>query len=146
MNVRRRCAKALYLAVLVCPLAGPLRAQDAPPQRDAATLGVPFERYFAEDRYGRRITLYLSTAPAGAARLPVALFIEGSGCQSLIRKHGDHVAGGYQNILQEVARGRARVLAVEKPGVHYLDAGQRPGTAEGASEEFLREHTLPRWA
>jgi dienelactone hydrolase len=44
------------------------------------------------------------------------------------------------------AKGRARVLVVEKPGVKYLDVPRRPGSAEGASEEFLREHTLPRWA
>jgi pimeloyl-ACP methyl ester carboxylesterase len=30
--------------------------------------------------------------------------------------------------------------------VKFLDAPKRPGTAEGASEEFLKEHTLPRWA
>src|SRR5262249_54419891 len=35
---------------------------------------------------------------------------------------------------------------VEKPGVKFLDGPARPGSAEGASEEFLKEHTLARWA
>jgi dipeptidyl aminopeptidase/acylaminoacyl peptidase len=30
--------------------------------------------------------------------------------------------------------------------VAFLDEAKRPGGAEGASEEFLKEHTLPRWA
>src|SRR5262249_31486293 len=53
---------------------------------------------------------------------------------------------GYQNLLLLEAKGRARILVVEKPGVKYLDAPARPGSAQGASEEFLKEHTLPRWA
>jgi dipeptidyl aminopeptidase/acylaminoacyl peptidase len=56
------------------------------------------------------------------------------------------ISGGQQNRLLSAAKGRVRVLVVEKPGVAFLDEAKRPGAAEGASEEFLKEHTLPRWA
>ena len=115
---------------------------------EAAELGIPFHRYTTKDALGRTITFYLSARPGkdGAAKLPVVLYVPGSGCQSLFSKQGERVAGGYQNLLLQEAKGRARVLAVEKPGVKYLDRPARPGSAQGASEEFLKEHTLPRWA
>jgi len=124
-------------------------AGDGPrPELDPANLGIPFQRYTTQDALGRTITFYLSVQPGDRpqVKLPVALLIPGSGCQSLFKKQGERVAGGYQNLLWVEAKGRARVLVVEKPGVKYLDAPQQPGSAEGASEEFLREHTLPRWA
>jgi pimeloyl-ACP methyl ester carboxylesterase len=76
----------------------------------------------------------------------VALLVQGSGCQSLFQKRGEMIFGGQQNLLLNAAMGRVRVLAVEKPGVNFLDAAKRPGGAVGASEVFLKEHTLPRWA
>jgi dienelactone hydrolase len=48
--------------------------------------------------------------------------------------------------LNSVLDGKARVVVVEKPGVKFLDNPERPGSAIGASEEFLKEHTLDRWA
>ncbi len=118
------------------------------PKLDPAALGIPFQRYTTQDALGRTITFYLSTPAkdAGAAKLPVVLVIQGSGCQSLFRKQGDVIVGGQQNLVLKAAKDRVRVLAVEKPGVKFLDAASRPGSAEGASEEFLKEHTLPRWA
>jgi dienelactone hydrolase len=118
------------------------------PAVDRTPLGVPFQRYTVKDSLGRAVTFYLSV-PAKDEEdntRPVALFIQGSGCQSLFRKQGERITGGYQNLLLQVAKGRVRVLVVEKPGVKFLDAPARPGSAEGASEEFLTEHTLPRWA
>ena len=110
-------------------------------------LGVPFDRYTTRDSFGRTITFYLSPARSDAGdKRPVVLLILGSGCQSLFSKRGDAISGGYQNPLRDEAKGAARVLVVEKPGVKFLDAAKRPGSAEGASEEFLREHTLERWA
>src|SRR5262249_43647371 len=70
----------------------------------------------------------------------------GSGSQSVFRKAGERVVGGYQNLLAAESKGRVRVLVVEKPGVQYLDRPPHPGSAEKASEELLNEHTLPRWA
>jgi len=115
---------------------------------DAMTLGIPFERYTVPDALGRTVTFYLSKASQnnGGEKKPIALLVLGSGCQSLFQKRGELVYGGYQNILLHAANGRARVLVVEKPGVKYLDAPARPGSAQGAAEEFLKEHTLPRWA
>jgi dienelactone hydrolase len=124
--------------------------EDAPAkpevERDSTPLGMPYERYVTKDQFGRRITFYLSPAGKASERQPLALIVLGSGCQSAFRKLGDKVGGGFQNLLLEVGRGRVRVLVVEKPGVKYLDHPQRPGTALGASREFLEEHTLPRWA
>lgn len=130
-------------------LSGVLLGADAPqPQLDPAQLGIPFSRYTTQDSLGRSITFYLSIPPGKdtAAKLPVALLIQGSGCQSLFRKRGELILGGQQNLLHSAAKGRVRVLVVEKPGVKFLDVPARPGTAEGASDEFLQEHTLPRWA
>jgi dipeptidyl aminopeptidase/acylaminoacyl peptidase len=127
-----------------------LFAADALPQAklDPAELGIPFHRYTTTDSLGRTITFYLSRPPGNQAggKLPIALLVQGSGCQSLFQKRGEMIYGSQQNLLLNAAKGRVRVLAVEKPGVKFLDAAQRPGGAEGASEEFLKEHTLPRWA
>jgi pimeloyl-ACP methyl ester carboxylesterase len=115
---------------------------------DLAKLGVPFEQYTTKDSLGRTITFYISVSPRGklVAKLPVALFITGSGCQSLFSKRGERVTGGHQYLLWMETKGRVRVLVVEKPGVKLFDAPPRPGTAIGAPEEFLKEHTLSRWA
>jgi dienelactone hydrolase len=132
---------SFLFSVLLLPADGPTATPDPMP------LGIPFQRYTTRDSLGRTITFYLSAPPKDVAgRLPVTLFVEGSGCQSLFRKQGDTIVGGLQNLLLKQVKGRARVLVVEKPGVKFLDAPDRPGSAEGASEEFLKEHTLSRWA
>lgn len=117
-----------------------------PAERDPTDLGVPFERWSVADALGRRITFYLSRAPSPAPG-PLVVLVQGSGCTSLFRQRGDRVTGGHQSLLRQAVAGRARVLAVEKPGVRYLDdRPERPGEAAGCSREFLEEHTLPRWA
>jgi pimeloyl-ACP methyl ester carboxylesterase len=116
------------------------------PEADPTPLGIPFQRYTVKDSFNRKITFYLSLPSKNEGKQPVALFIQGSGCQSLFKKQGEKVTGGYQNILLREAGGRVRILVVEKPGVNFLDAPARPGTAAGALVEFLKEHTLPRWA
>jgi pimeloyl-ACP methyl ester carboxylesterase len=115
---------------------------------EAAKFGIPYHCYSTKDALGRTITFYLSTLPGKkpAAKLPVVLIIPGSGCQSVFQKRGSQVSGGFQNLLLGQAKGRAYILIVEKPGVKYLDQPARPGSAEKASELFLKEHTLPRWA
>jgi predicted esterase len=45
-----------------------------------------------------------------------------------------------------VARGRARVLAVEKPGVEFLDDHPDDSDARACRQEFRAEYTLDRWA
>lgn len=138
-----------FISLALLALAGPSPTLDGEPPprfvRDSEDLGIPFDRFTTVDSLGRTITGYLSK-PAKEEALPVILFVQGSGSQSLWVKRGERVGGGLQNMLIQLAKGRARVVAVEKPGVAYLDWPERPGSAEGGPEEFLREHTLPRWA
>jgi pimeloyl-ACP methyl ester carboxylesterase len=114
-------------------------------EREPVGSGVPFERFVTRDKFGRRITAYLSESRLKEHR-PLAVFVLGSGCQSLFSKVGDKIAGGLQYVLLDAANNRVRVLVVEKPGVKFLDMPKQPGSSEGASQEFLEEHTLPRWA
>src|SRR5262245_33386013 len=100
------------------------------PEADPTPLGIPYQRYMVKDSFDRTITFYLSLPSKNENKQPIALFIQGSGCQSLFRKQAEKVTGGYQNILLQVARGRVRILVVEKPGVKFLDTPSRPGSAE----------------
>lgn len=87
-------------------------------------------------------------ADAGAKdrALPIAVFIQGSGGGSLFGELPDgRRYGGIQNILLTLADGRFRVLCVEKPGVAFLSQATSPGSAEGCTDEFKREHTPERW-
>jgi predicted esterase len=112
--------------------------------QEPSELSPLYDRYSTGDRLDRRITFYL-TPRNGSAHVPLIAYIQGSGCQSAFRRSGDKITGGYQNILRELVGVRARVLVVEKPGVRFLDEALVPGTAEGATKEFLVEHTLPGW-
>lgn len=114
------------------------------PVATAAELGVRFDRYEVEDALGRTVTFYLSL-PTGGAPRPLALWIGGSGGQSAFERRGDRVSAGFADGLRDVVEDRAWVLVVEKPGVGFGDGLAHPGTAIGASEAFVREHTLPRW-
>lgn len=118
------------------------------PRFDATKLPIPFRRFTTIDRYGRTIIAYLSDAPKDASKpLPLVLWIGGSGSQSLFQKLADgRITGGIQNLLLQMAKGRYRLLCVEKPGVTYLDWLKQPGSATEGSAEFRREQTLPRWA
>lgn len=138
----------LLLVLSALPALGqapPAAKADGDLRHEARPDGIPFDRYHTRDKLGRQVTFYLSVPGREAQALPLVVFVQGSGSQSLFRKSGEHVAGDFQNILFGLARGKARVLAVEKPGVKYLDVPKRPGGAQEGSEEFLREHTLPRW-
>jgi len=133
------------MLLLACALLTIGQVQPAAHQED---LGIPFERFTTTDSLGRTITAYLSKPPnqEKSEKLPAVLFITGSGCQSAWTRHENRISSGLQGLLYMLARGRARVLVVEKPGVKFLDAPERFGSALGASREFLEEHTLPRWA
>ena len=148
--IRGRTARVLAAASIY--LLGVMACQRATADDSAIILnrepvgsGVPFERFVTKDKFGRRITAYLSVAQ-GKARRPLAVFVLGSGAQSLFQKQGDRIGSGLQYVLLDAARDQVRVLVVEKPGVRFLDMPKRPGTTEGASREFVEEHTLPRWA
>jgi pimeloyl-ACP methyl ester carboxylesterase len=138
----KRFLYMVYLGFALC-----LGDDSALPKLEAERLEISFQRYMVKDSFDRTITCYLSRVgkEQDGKKLPLILFVQGSGCQSLFMKRGDKIAGGIQNLVLKQAGDQARVLVVEKPGVNFLDSPPRPGSAEGGSEEFLREHTLDRW-
>ena len=133
-----RCLTLLMgLACAVCSMAQ--IAQPITPERP-----VPFDSYICQDALGRTIRFYVSPAPPGKP-LPLAVWVGGSGGQSIWPVREGQVQGGLQNLLQQVAANRFRVLAVEKPGVPFGFQDNQPGTATGATAAFCEEHTLDRW-
>jgi len=134
--------------VLSLIILNPVRAEPQQALLDPTDLGIPFQRYTTRDTMDRMITFYVSEEPTenSKTRLPIVLFIQGSGCQSVFQRKGDRPSVGLLGLLLEEANDMVRVLVVEKPGVNLFDQPTRPGSAEEASEEFLTEHTLPRWA
>ena len=107
--------------------------------------GTPFFRFASQDKFGRNITYYRTVALS--KKLPLALFIQGSGCTSIFRKKDDGtISGGYQSVLNTLAKGRVNVMVVEKPEVQFLDFNSHPGQAVDCTEKFNEEHTLDRWA
>src|SRR5262245_28846822 len=95
----------IVFAWVVTATAGVVEAQTPSVALDPADLGVSFQRCTTTDTLGRTITFYLSKPPAGVpdAGLPVALWVQGSGCQSLFSKRGDAVADGLQGVLLKEA-------------------------------------------
>ncbi len=106
----------------------------------------PFRRYVAEGRDGKPITFYLSTQQAPSHPVPLIVWVQGTGCSSQFVSDGKRMSRGMQGILYSLARGRARVLAVEKPGVEFLDYPPDDSDARACRPEYLAEYTLDRWA
>ena len=106
----------------------------------------PFRRYVAEGRDGKRITFYLSIQQAPSHPVPLIVWVQGTGCSSHFVRVGEHIGSKLQSLLYSVARGRARVLAVEKPGVEFLDDHPDDSDARACRPEFRVEYTLDRWA
>lgn len=118
------------------------------PQKDPQPVpSQPYERYTTTDKLGRQITFYLSEEPADAPPLPLVVYVQGSGCQSNFGRRNDRIIpqNGHATI-GDIVRGKARLLIVEKVGVKFHDTPEYPGGSQGASEEFVREHTLDRWS
>ena len=162
-KTRSATAWGAALAVLVLPgCATPARHPTLQPTATAAAptvarlvttadkLGVPYEHFEVGDALGRTITFYVSTPKAkdGSTGLaPLVLFIQGSGCGSVFNRGPDaRIQGGLQNMVRDAAKGRARVMVVEKPGVTFLDNPMPPGEATKCSESFNAEQTFDRWA
>jgi predicted esterase len=99
----------------------------------------PYARYTTTDALDRTITFHLSAD--SAASLPLVVYVQGSGASShfVPAEVGYRSATGHAS-LADAARGRARVLLVEKPGVAFGDDGSTHSSA------FRREHTLERWS
>jgi len=102
----------------------------------------PFRRSVAEGRDGQRITFYLSTQQVPSHRVPLIVWVQGTGCSSLFVPKGQGIGSKLQSLLYSVAR----VLAVEKPGVEFLDDRPDDGDASACRPEFRAEYTLDRWA
>lgn len=148
MRILRIALLLQFLAVAALGAPAGDRPRPALAVADTTRLGIPWTRYTTGDRFGRTITFYLSNVPDSlrGRPLPLVLVIDGSGCQSVWKRVGERIGGGHQNLMRRQARGRARVMIVEKPGVAFLDDPPHPGSAEGSSAEFRREHTLERWS
>lgn len=106
----------------------------------------PFRRYVVAGKDGQRITFYLSTGAAPSHPVPLIVWIQGTGCSSHFVRAGERIGSKLQSLLYTVARGRARVLAVEKPGVEFLDDHPDDGDASSCRPEFRAAYTLDRWA
>ena len=112
---------------------------------DQQVRGHPYTRYFTTDRFDRRIVFYVSEGPA--TRLPLALYVHGSGAQpNFIQAGGRIIGDNGHSAIADVFRGYARLVIVEKPGVVYLSPPARNGAHDEASRDFWREHTLERWS
>jgi erythromycin esterase len=130
----------------VTPIKPHLSAIKYLPQKDGTVQGMPFDRYTTRDKFDRTITFYLSPPSTGTAeKTPVAVFVQGPGCASVFAQRDGKVDGGMQSVLLAASKGRCRVLVVEKPGVRFGVVPKNLGSAEEASAEFRREHTLSRW-
>ena len=106
----------------------------------------PFRRYVEKGRDGHEITFYLSSQQVPSHPVPLIVWIQGTGCSSQFVSIGGRMSRGLQGVLNSVARGRARILAVEKPGVEYLDDHPYDSDAGACRPEFRAEFTLDQWA
>jgi hypothetical protein len=131
--------KTCSILVLTLVLGSVLAAAEDYPVGDN-----PFWRYVTKGRDGRRITFYLSIEPTPSCSLPLIVWIQGTGCSSQFVSVDGRMSRGLQGVLYSVARGRARVLAVEKPGVEFLDNPSDEGDARACRPEFRAAFTLDR--
>ncbi|MGE0480558.1 MAG: alpha/beta hydrolase family protein [Phycisphaerae bacterium] len=75
-------------------------------------------------------------------RKPLLVYLEGSGAQSHFVAVGDKVGYSLFVVFAKAAAERFHVVAVEKRGVEFLGGAKRPGSAEGASDEYQKHATL----
>jgi dienelactone hydrolase len=149
-SAREECVKtqsvvALATWVLACHLlAASAIAAPASPDDRGPVPNTPFHRYTTVDSLGRTITFYLSEAQERAPA-PLAVFVQGTGCASHFYREGGQIHQRSVALLYLAMRGRARVLAVEKPGVEFLDEQPDAADAKTCRPQFLAEHTLDRW-
>ena len=135
--MRKPVARLIVLALAGLVVAAPALAE--------RVSGTQFDSARTADGFGRTVTYYLSDSPTPK---PLALVIQGSGCNALFRPltDGQMSAVGYHNVFRSVGGDRYRVLAVEKPGARSIAEAPIGGTAEECPPAFLEEHTVERWA
>ena len=106
--------------------------------------GKPFVRYTAQTS-ARTIAFYVSEHPATGKPLPLVVWVQGTGCGShFVRGDDGRVLGSLVQIVRDAAANHAVVMAVDKPGVKYLDP--EPERLEECRSDFLRDYTLDSWA
>lgn len=134
----------LRLLAVLSVLAAALQAKVTP---DEVVPGTPFRRYVTALPDKHRVTFYLSTAQPVTGRRPLVVWVQGTGCESLFQKGpGEQLVAGQQSLLERAAGNSAIVLAVEKPGVEYLDRQQDAGNSLECRPEFRERYTLDNWA
>jgi dienelactone hydrolase len=137
------CLASIWLAV--CGPGAPPPNAGASTALPEAVGDTPFDRYRTTDSVGREITYYVSRAAATDPALPLALYVQGSGSQSIFVKRNERIHAGFgAGPIERALRGKARLVLVEKPGLRFLDSAPAPGTP--APDDFRREHTLDRWS
>jgi pimeloyl-ACP methyl ester carboxylesterase len=106
-----------------------------------------FQQYQTKDSLGRDITFYISEPLSTRKAVPLVVYINGSGGDSVFSKdkRGNVQCSPAYDTLLRPMQNRARLLIVEKPGVKLFAEAKPFGTMIGCSEEFLREYTLDRW-
>lgn len=113
-----------------------------PAQAAAPVAGTPFERHLITDPSGRAITYYLSHPKA--ARAPLLLMIQGSGCSKAISEGFGKPSSTVFNLLPFAQEGQFVAMVVEKPF-----AGEASGTmgqgATGCSAAFNADFTAASW-
>ena len=142
--MRRRFAQSIILLLLMAR--GTVAAE--PPVSHGPVPGQPYLHYSTTDAHQRDIDFYLSEPVADDARgpLPLVVYVHGSGATShFTRRRGRLIPRNGHIGVFDVAKDRARVLIVEKPGVTLGD-DPRTGAERAGSETFRREHTLELWA
>jgi pimeloyl-ACP methyl ester carboxylesterase len=146
-----RAANTFLLVAALGPAPGLAGAQasavrDEPIADTEIVRQQPYQRFFTQDRFDRRIVFYVSEETDDAGSLPLVVYVHGSGAQShFVEVDGRLQGRNGHSSFADVVRGRARLLIVEKPGVKFLDAPADPGGATDASPMFRMEHTLERW-
>ncbi len=89
-----------------------------------------------------KITYYLSEFDKEKA-LPLIVYIQGSGYHSLFSKTKQSVIPTSGHIdLTYLAKGKAKVLIIEKPGVYFLDIM----SPNARNEEFDQRFSLESWS
>ncbi|MGE3466689.1 MAG: hypothetical protein AB7J13_07125 [Pyrinomonadaceae bacterium] len=141
----KRKAQLAFLAIALCSGAlGQSGASSLRGNEARKVKGQPFERLTTKDSLGRAVTYYLSETLASDGSLPLVVFVQGSGCDSLFRLEGERIVptGGFATFHDAFGR-TARLMLVEKVGVKILESGS-DGCVNKA--DFNRENTLDRRA
>jgi predicted esterase len=126
---------SLALALLHATLAFAAPSEPAP----RMIPGTQLEQREVVDTLGRSVTYYISRPKA--AKAPILLMLQGSGCARLINLQPGNFYSTLFNLVPFAEEGRFTVVAVEKP---FAD-GKGGGTAQSCNTEFNRDFTAERW-